>query len=177
MILVIEGIGARLIAEAWGRKDELGCVWMDGVIGMTDEVKMSNAVVDETRTLVLLDANHSSLDVYVRLLIDLVQRRIVTPESTSSPRILMLLSSGIASLPLPGNVESLAVCISLEHKIEFLREDEVEVELEDAQDEDAGETWASGVWRPACNALLQCLSDMPKEDSALVLSVLKMGCT
>ena len=85
----------------------------------------------------------------------------------------MSLSDSVASLPLPSRIEALAVRISLDHKLEFIREEDVAAELEDVQDEDAGETWASQLWSPALNDLLQCLKDMPTEDAALVLSVLK----
>lgn len=87
----------------------------------------------------------------------------------------MSLSDGVASLPLPNNIEALAVRISLDHKLEFLREDDVEAELEDVQGDDASKTWGARLWKPALNALLQCLRGIPPEDSALVLSVLKAG--
>ncbi len=85
----------------------------------------------------------------------------------------MSLSDSVASLPLPSKIEALAVRISLDHKLEFIHEEDVVAEFEDMQDDDAGETWASRLWNPALNALLQCLKSMPAEDAALVLSVLK----
>jgi len=87
----------------------------------------------------------------------------------------MSLSDGVASLPLPNKIEAMAVRISLDHRLEFIHEEDVAVELENVQDEDAGETWASRLWGPALNALLQCLKGMPTEDAALVLAVLKSG--
>ncbi len=173
MILVIEGFAARLATEAWGRKDEQGCMLMDCAIGLTDGGQMKGMAVEETRSIVILDANLSPPDVYARTLLDRVQRRIVSHEHTRSPRILLSLSDSVASLPLPSKIEALAVRISLDHKLEFIREEDVMAELEDVQDEDAGETWASRLWNPALNALLQCLKSLPAEDAALVLSVLK----
>ena len=173
MILVIEGIAARLAAEAWGRKDEQGCMLMDCAIGLTEDGQMKGTAIEETRSIVILDANLSPPDVYARTLLDRVQRRIVSHEHTRSPRILLSLSDSVASLPLPRKIEALAVRISLDHKLEFIREEDVVAELEDVQDGDAGETWASRLWNPALNALLQCLKSLPAEDAALVLSVLK----
>ena len=173
MILVIEGFAARLATEAWGRKDEQGCMLMDCAIGLTDGGQMKGMAVEETRSIVILDANLSPPDVYARTLLDRVQRRIVSHEHTRSPRILLSLSDSVASLPLPRKIEALAVRISLDHKLEFIREEDVVAELEDVQDGDAGETWASRLWNPALNALLQCLKSLPAEDAALVLSVLK----
>lgn len=172
MILVIEGVAARLAAEAWGRKDEPGCMLMDCAIGLTEDGQMKGIAVGETRSIVILDANLSPPDVYARPLIDRVQRRIISPGHIRSPRIVMSLSDGVASLPLPSNIEALAVRIPLDHKPEFVGEDDVAAMLEDAQDEDAGEAWASRLWKPALNALLQCLRGMRTEDAALVLSVL-----
>ena len=86
----------------------------------------------------------------------------------------MSLSDGVAGLPLPSRIEALAVRISLDQKLEFVREDDVVAELEDVQDVDAGATWASRFWNPAFNALLHCLKGMPVDDAALVLSVLKV---
>lgn len=173
MILVIEGIAARLAAEAWGRKDEQGCMLMDCAIGLTEDGQMKRTAIEEIRSIVILDANLSPPDVYARPLLDRVQRRILNHEHTRFPRILMSLSDGVASLPLPSRIEALAVRISLDHKLEFIREEDVAAELEDLQDEDARETWASRLWSPARHDLLQCLKSMPAEDAALVLSVLK----
>lgn len=172
MILVVEGIAARLAAEAWGRKDEQGCMLMECTIGLTEDGHMKAIAVGETRSVVILDANLSPPDVYARPLIDRVQRRIISPGDTRFPRIVMSLSDGVAGLPLPSNIEALAIRISLDHKPEFLREDDVAAMLEDAHDMEAGETWASRLWKPALNTLLQCLKDMSTEDAALVLSVL-----
>jgi hypothetical protein len=173
MILVIEGIAARLAAEAWGRKDEYGCMLVDCTIGWTEVRQMMSLAGNEIHSVVILDANLSPPDVYARPLLDRVQRRIVSHEHTRSPRILMSLSDSVASLPLPSKIEALAVRISLDDKLEFIHEEDVVAELEDVQDEDAGETWASRLWNPALNALLQCLKSMPAENAALVLSVLK----
>jgi len=177
MILVIEGIAARLAAEAWGRKDKQGCMLIECAIGLTEDGQMKGAAIDETHFVVILDANLSPTDVYARPLLDRVQRRIVNREHTRAPRILMSLSDSVASLPLPTRIEALAVRISLDRKLEFMHEEDVVAELEYVQDEDAGETWASRLWKPALNVLLQCLKSMPAEDAALVLSVLKAEST
>lgn len=173
MILVIEGVAARLVAEAWGRKDEQGCMLMDCTIGLTEDGLMKGATIEENRSVVILDANLSPPDVYARPLLDKVQRRIVNNEHTRYPRILMSLSDSVASLPLGRRFEALAIRISLDHKLEFIHGEDVKAELDDLQDENAGETWASRLWDPALNALIQYLRSMAPEDTALVLSVLK----
>ncbi len=175
MILVIEGIAARLAAEAWGCKNKSGCILMDCTIGLTDDGQMKSIAVGETRSVVILDANLSPLNVYARFLIDHVQRRILSPDSTKPPKILMSLSDGVASLPLPSNIEAMVVRVSLDHKLDFIREDDVAAELEDMHDEDTGDTWGTRLWKPALSSLLQQLNDLPTNDSALVLSVLKAG--
>lgn len=175
MILVIEGIAARLVAEAWGRKDESGCMLMECTIGLTDDSQLKGIASGEIRSAVVLDANLSPLEVYARPFIDLVQRRITNPGHVRPLRIVMSLSDGVASLPLPRIIEALAVRISLDDKPDFIREDDVAAELEDIQDASAGEAWASQLWKPSLNALLQCLKDIPTDDAALVLSVLKVG--
>lgn len=173
MILVIEGIAARLVAEAWGRRDERGCMLMDCEIGLTDDGQMRGTEVDEANSLVILDANLSPPDVYARYLLDTVQRRIVSHGHAGSSRILMSMSDSVASLPLPSRVEAVAVRIALDQKLEFMREGDVEAELENMQDGEAGETWVSRLWKPARIAFLRYLKSMPTEDAALVLSVLK----
>ena len=173
LILVIDGIAARLAAEAWGRKGDQGCMVMDCAIGLTADRQIIEIAGAKTHSVVIFDANLSPIDVYARTLLDSVQRRIVSHDLSRHPKILMSLSDSVASLPLPSRVEALSVRIVLDQKLEFVHEEDVAAELEDVQDNDAGETWASRLWRPSFNALLRCLKGMPIEDAALVLSVLK----
>lgn len=173
MILVLQGVAARLVAKAWGSKDKMGCILMDCDIGFTDDRLIREIKISEGRSIVLLDANLSPIDVFARPLIDYVQCRIIDSEKTKCPKILFSLSDGVASLPLPTNFESVVVRISLDQKLDFIREEDVAFELEEVQDEDAGETWGSRLWRPALESLLVGLKNLPTEDSALVLSVLK----
>ncbi len=175
LVLVLEGIAARLIAEAWGSKDKSGCLIFDCGIGVTGDHQFKKDFDSDNRSVVLLDANLSPLDVYARHLIDLVQQRLVAHEQTKRPCIILSLSNGVAGLPLPKNIEALSVRISLDKKIKFLREEDVQVELEEILDEDTEGFWGANFWRPALGALLYRLQELPAHEAALAISVIKAG--
>ncbi len=175
LVLIVEGIAARLIAEAWGSKDKSGCLIFDCGIGVTGGHLFKNDFDSENSSVVILDANLSPLDVYARHLIDLVQQRLAVHEQTKRPSIILSLSDGVAGLPLSKNIEALSVRISLDKKIEYLREEDAQVELEEIQDEDTGGTWGASFWKPALVALLYRLKELPINEAALAISVIKAG--
>lgn len=173
LFLVIEGIASRLAAEAWAGTNANGSVIMECGIGVTEDTTISEIATDETQSIAILDANLSPIDVYARPLIDQVQRRILTsPEARKTPRILMTLSASLAGLPLPRNVEALAVRVSLESNVKFLREEDAQARLDDMESEDIHEGWASLLWKPAFKAVAAHLKRLPPEEAALAISVL-----
>jgi hypothetical protein len=173
LFLVIEGTAARLAAEAWAGKNANGSMVMECGIGVTDDTIVREIASDESRSIVILDANLSPIDVYARPLIDQVQRRISTSsDDRGFSRILMTISDSVASLPLPRNVEALAVRVSLESDVVFLKLDDAQARLDEAESEDASENWALHLWKPASKALFAYLRGLPLEEAALAISVL-----
>lgn len=172
LILVVEGVAARVAAEEWGRTNGPGCVLVDCEVGITGDEAMKDIAAEAERSIVILDANLSPPDVYARPLIDGVQRRLMTSEKMGLPRVVMSLSDGVASLPLPNAVSAVAVHISLDRKPEFIRESDAVDRLEEVKEEAGQATWASQLWKPALTELLQCLEKIRGEELALVMSVL-----
>lgn len=174
LFLVIEGTAARLAAEAWARTNANGSMVLECGVGVTDAPVVAGIASDEPRSVVILDANLSPIDVYARRLIDNVQRRISNPaDEREHPRILMSLSASIAGLPLPRDVEAVSVRVSLESNVEFLDQEDVQARLEYMENEEADKSWASVLWKPAFKGLMTKLKSLSAEDAALAVSVLE----
>ncbi len=84
----------------------------------------------------------------------------------------MSTSDGVASLPFSKSVDSLAIKISLDRKIDFIREDEAMEKLEELEDTLANTIWARNLWKPAFNAFLETLKSKNPHDLAFILSTL-----
>lgn len=177
LFLVIEGTAARLAAEAWASTNTNGSMVLECGVGVTDVPVVAAIASNEPRSVVILDANLSPIDVYARHLIDNVQRRISNPadEREHNPRIFMSLSASIAGLPLPRDVEAVSVRVSLENNVEFLDQEDVQAMLEYMENEEADESWASVLWKPAFKGLMAKLKSLGAEDAALAVSVLEAG--
>lgn len=176
LFLVIEGTAARLAAEAWASKNTNGSMVLECGVGVTNVPAVAGIAPDEPRSVVILDANLSPIDVYARRLIDYVQRRISNPaDEKEHPWILMSLSASIAGLPFPRDVEAVSVRVSLENNVEFLDQEDVQARLEYMENEEADESWASVLWKPAFKGLMAKLKSLGAEDAALAVSVLEAG--
>lgn len=172
--LVIEGTASRLAAEAWAATHANGSKIMECGIGLIDDTALRGIGADETRTVVILDANLSPIDVYARPLIDHVQRRISGLSlEKECPRIVMSLSNGVAGLPLPKIVESISVRVSLDSEVEFFADGDAQAKLDDLESEENGSQWSTTLWKPASKALLAYLRRLPVEEAALAVSVLE----
>lgn len=172
MIFIIEGIAARLAALAWGRMNKSGCILMECGIGVTEDKLLRGISPDEARTFVLLDANLSPPDVYARPLIDRVHRMISDRHYSGTSNVVMSLSDGVAGLPLPTNVNAVAIRVSLDIKPSFLSTDEAAARLEELRTGDSDVQWSSRLWKPALSRLIEHMTGLPSEDLALGISVL-----
>jgi len=173
LILVVEGLSARFIAESWGSRIDATCSVFDCGIGLTDDNYFNDVLAERVPSVVILDANLSPVDVYARNLIDIVQQNISDTEKRETPKVIFSLSNGLAGLPLPKNVDAISVRVSLDKTIEFLREEEAQIELEEFDDDFSEESWGGKFWRPAMKVLLSNLRELPSSEAALVLSVIK----
>lgn len=173
LILIIDGLAARIAVESW-----LGCAAGNGKvldcgIGITDDSVVRAVLAEAPDGIAILDANLSPLDVYARPLIDAVQRRLSgSVRTASATKMLMSLSSGVASLPVPTVVESLSLTVSLDRIPTFMQESDVASLLEEMASSDEEVGWLKRIWKPARAQLLNHFRSMPLDDAALALSAI-----
>ena len=173
LILIIDGLAARMAAESWlGGGAGTGRVLECG-IGIVDDSVVRAVLAESPDVIAILDANLSPLDVYARHLVDAVQRRLAGVVGTgSATKMLMSVSSSVAALPIPAVVESVSLRVSLDRIPTFLQESEVASRLEEMATFDAEAEWFLRLWKPAGVRLLNHFRSMPIDDAALALSVL-----
>jgi hypothetical protein len=121
--------------------------------------------------LVLLDANFSALDIYARLLSDLVISRLAQPAAEHKLAIFLALADGIGALPLPKTFESLSALIDLDAQYALRSSSEMEDLMSEAADPDEG-TLYTRLWRPAADRLLSEINKFEMEEKTLILSAL-----
>lgn len=172
LVLIVGGLAARIAAESWTDGGSTKGRVLDCGIGLVDDGLVKAVVADTPDAIVVLDANLSPIEIYARPLIDMVQRRVLVSGSSMTPRILMSVTDGIAGLPVPTALESVALRVSLDRIPTFLQETEVETRLESLVALDERAEWFSKIWKPAAHRLLNDLRSMNPEEAALVLSVL-----
>jgi len=173
LLLLVEGLAARLAAEGWLASIDGICKVFECRVGLTDGSQMSDLLTEALAGIAVLDANLAPLDVYARPLIDSRQQRIAGLDGqTSGPLTVLSLSSGVAALPVPRDVGSIAIQLSLDYRPQFLPEADALRRLEELVDLDQAPGWISSLWRPAQKRVLNNLLAMPPADLALALSVL-----
>lgn len=173
LVLLVEGVAARLAAEAWlGEGGRSGKV-LECRVGLTDDLMVQDLVAGELSALAILDANLSPLDIYARPLIDAVQQRIAAlNEQGLAARVVMSLSGGLAALPIPPVVESISLRVRLDHVPMFVSEADARAKLEGIGASDSPDGWIARLWRPAAVRVLTRLQTMSQEEVALAMSVL-----
>lgn len=173
LILMIEGLAARLAAEGWLATAEGSSKLLECRIGLTDEGLVQKLLQEAPANLAVLDANLSPLDVYARPLIDLLQRRILgLCEDAQIIQVVISLSDGIAALPVPTTVNSIAIRVALDRHPQFLSDADAIRRVEEIAVLDESAEWISRLWKPAAERVKKRLQDLSTEDVALVLSVL-----
>jgi uncharacterized protein (UPF0335 family) len=173
LILMIEGLAARLAAEGWLTTAEGSSKLLECRIGLTDEGLVQKLLQEAPANLAVLDANLSPLDVYARPLIDLLQRRIVgLGEDAQIMQVVMSLSDGIAALPVPTTVNSIAIRVALDRRPQFLSDVDAARRVDEIAVSDESAEWISRLWKPAAERVKNRLQALSTEDVALVLSVL-----
>ena len=174
LIVVIEGLAARIAAESWlGGSAAAGKVLECG-IGVLDDGVVRAVVADAPDMVAILDANLSPLDVYARPLINAVQRRLSGIGAAGlATKMLMSVSGGIAALPVPVVVESISLRVSLDCIPMFLQESDVAARLEEIATSNELVGWFTRIWKPARARVLNHLRSMPPDEAAFALSVLE----
>ena len=128
---------------------------------------------DAPTNVAILDANLSPLDVYARPLIDAIQRRIAgLTEHAHDMRVIFSLSDGVAALPLPPVVKTIALQVNLDRRPQFLSEAEAMEKLQEITTSDEPIGWMVHLWKLAAERVKIQLQTMKPEDVALALSIL-----
>lgn len=175
LMLLVDGLAARLVAEGWLAGIGGVCRVFECRVGLTEGSQMAELLAQDPAGVAVLDANLAPLDLYARPLIDAVQQRIAGLEgaSTSALTIVSLLS-GVAALPVPQDIGSIAIRLSLDCRPQFLPEADALRRLDQLAEVDEAPDWVSSLWKPARKRVLNNLRAMTTADLALVLSILDL---
>lgn len=173
LLLLVDGLAARLAAEGWLAGIGGVCKVLECRVGLTDGGQVEELLAASPAGIAVLDANLSPLDVYARPLIDAIQQRIAGLGGQSSAALTVLsLSSGVAALPVPQDVGSIAIKLSLDCRPQFLSEADALQRLEELSELDDAPDWIANLWKPALKRVLSNLRAMAPADIALALSVI-----
>lgn len=173
LILVLDGIAARLAAEGWlvaaqGIRKVLECR-----IGMTDDSSVCALLAESPAGVAMLDANLSPLDAYATSIIDAVQQRVAgTSAQAISTLVVISLSRSVAALPIPSTVESISLRVELDRQPRFLSEADARQRIVEISETDEQPEWLARLWKPAARRVQNHLNSMSAEGATLALSVL-----
>jgi hypothetical protein len=175
LMLVVDGVAARVAAEAWLGEGEKSGTVLDCGFGETDDRAVRSALDDDPVALAILDANLSPFDIYARPLVDAVLRRLTgISDQAFKTRVLMSMVNGTAALPLPTVAESLSLRVYLDRIPVFFHEGEAVAWLDEIEDTEEPVQWFAQLWKPARTKVLNYLRALPEEEAALILSALNV---
>lgn len=173
LMVCLKGVAARLAVEGWAKAIGRTAVLFDSTIGLIDTGALRDilAGVPTHDVLALLDANLSALDIYARPISDLVLSRLTLDDSEPKPAILLALTDGVGSLPLPKTFDSVSVSMNLDTRYIFRSVADLEDMMSMATDPEESTPYAR-LWRPAADRLQMQVEELEPEERALVLSIL-----
>jgi hypothetical protein len=175
LMLIVDGVAARVAAEAWLSEGEKPGTVLECGFGETDDRVVRSALDDDPVALAILDANLSPFDIYARPLVDAVLRRLAgIHDRAFKTRVLMSMVDGTAALPLPAVAESVSLRVYLDRIPVFLQEGDAVAWLEEIEDTEEPVQWFVQLWKPARTKVLNYLRALPIEDAALILSALEV---
>lgn len=176
LMLIVDGLAARVAAEAWLSEGETAGAVLECGFGETDDRAVRAALSDAPVALAILDANLSPFDVYARPLVDAVLRRLAgIPDHSFETRVLMSMADGTAALPLPAVAESLSLRVCLDRIPVFRQDEEVVAWLEEIEDTEQPIEWFAKLWKPARTKVVNYLRGLAVEDAAIVLAALEVA--
>ncbi len=173
LMICLKGVAARLAVESWAKTIGRTAVLFDSTIGLIDTGALREilAGVPTHDVLALLDANLSALDIYARPISDLVLSRLTRPDSEPKPAILLALTEGVGSLPLPKTFESISASMNLDTRYIFRSASDLGEMMSMANDPEENTPYAC-LLRPAADRLQMQIEKLEPETRALVLSIL-----
>ena len=172
LILIVDGLAARIAVEAWVSEGEKSGVVIDCGFGEINDRAIQTALGDSPVSLAILDANLSPFELYARPLIDAVFRRLAEINDQSfNTRVFMSVVDGAAALPISAVTESLSLKVSLDRIPEFIQENEAKDWLDEIEDTESNNEWLAKLWKPARTKVMNYLRKLPLEEVALILSV------
>lgn len=173
LMLVVDGLAARVAAEAWLSEGEKAGLAIECGFGETDDRAVRAALGHAPVALAILDANLSPFDVYARPLVDAVMHRLAGIHGHSfRTRVLMSVAGGTAALPLPAVAESLSLRVYLDRIPVFLEEAEAVAWFAEIEDTEEPVEWFAKLWKPARTKALNYLRALPVEEAAIILAAL-----
>ena len=173
LMVCISGIAARHAVEEWVKGIGGRAVLLDATIGLIDdkELKKILATVPSYDGIALLDANLSALELYARAVSDVVLSRMIRQDAESKPAIVLSISDGIASLPLPKVFEKVSISLDLDAPYAFQEVSDLDELMSRAFELEEGVLYTR-LWRLAADRLREQIEVLEPEVRALVLAVL-----
>lgn len=171
LILVVEGTASRIAAAAWASSFDIQVAY-DCPIGLVDDTQMRALGRNAWKSICILDANLSPIDLYARPMLDCMQRRLAFDAGQEGGAVFLSLSDGVAALALPTAVRSMSLKVSLDVRTDFLTVDAAELRLDELDDKGAEGGWPNDLWGPALKRVLDVLRALPPEEMALAVSYL-----
>ncbi|MFN7779884.1 MAG: hypothetical protein ACK5RK_13585 [Betaproteobacteria bacterium] len=176
LMLIVDGLAARVAAEAWLNEGETAGAVLECGFGETDDRAVRAILSDAPVAIAILDANLSPFDVYARPLVDAVLRRLAGIHDHSfETRVLLAIADGMAALPLPAVAESLSLRVCLDRIPVFRQEGEVVAWLKEIEDTEQPIEWFVKLWKPARTKVLNYLRRLAVEDAAIILAALEVA--
>jgi hypothetical protein len=175
LILIVEGMGARLAVESWcysfGVKK---CVVLECAFGITEDQQLKALMQEGPELIAILDANLSPIDVYARPVLDSITDFLSGPlENRELLRVILSTIDSLASLPIPKELERISVRISLDTPPQFISDAEAKMVAELDLDEDEPPAWLTRLWGPAAKRLHKLISELDIENAALAISAIQ----
>lgn len=176
LMLIVDGLAARVAAEAWLSEGEKSGTVLECGFGETDDRAVRAALGNAPVALAILDANLSPFDVYARPLIDAMLRRLAGIHDQSfETRVLMSMADGTAALPLPAVAEALSLRVYLDRIPVFVQESEAAAWFEEIEEAEEPVEWFAKLWKPARTKVLNYLRALPVEEAAIILAALDVA--
>jgi hypothetical protein len=176
LMLIVDGLAARVAAEAWLSEGEKPSTVLECGFGEADDRAVRTALGDAPIVLAILDANLSPFDVYARPLVDAVLRRVAgIHDQAFETRVVLSMADATVALPLPAVAESISLRVYLDRIPLFFQESEATAWFEEVDDAQEPTEWFARLWRPARAQVLNYLRALPVEEAAIILAALQVA--
>ncbi|MGH9428922.1 MAG: hypothetical protein ACRD2L_21775, partial [Terriglobia bacterium] len=171
LVLCVRGVASQAAAHGWGQRILSGTgVLVDVPIGIIDDGAFRSLLGTQPSVVVVRDANLSAMEGYLRPLSDLIVERLGRGSALSQPAVLMTLSDGVSSLPIPRRLRALVVSLDLDERFS-----DSELTDESALLDPESGALSNQLWTAAVAPFRQAIRDLPEEVRGIAIAALIAG--